>query len=260
MKIAIIGAGNLATQLGKALLENGHDILQVYSRTIQSAQTLAQQVGGTPINNIDFLTYHADVYIISVTDAALPDLIPQICRGREEHIFLHTAGSIPMDVFKGITLHYGVLYPLQTFSKNRNVDFGEVPCFVEGNDGATLHMITSLAESVSRFVEPMNSEDRKYLHLSAVWACNFVNHCYDVASQVLEKRHIPFNVLLPLIDETARKVHDLSPAQAQTGPAKRYDQNVIRAQAMLMKPDPLLKDLYERMSVSIHRSNERMND
>ncbi len=259
MKIAIIGAGNLASQLGKALLGNGHDILQVYSRTIQSAQALAQQVGGTPINNIDFLTYHADIYIISVTDAALPELIPQICRGREEHVFIHTAGSIPMDVFKGITLHYGVLYPLQTFSKERDVDFGEVPCFVEGNDSETIRMITALAESVSRFVEPMNSEDRKYLHLSAVWACNFVNHCYDVASQVLEKRHIPFNVLLPLIDETARKVHDLSPKQAQTGPAKRYDQNVIRAQAMLMKPDPLLKDLYERMSVSIHRSNESMN-
>lgn len=260
MKIAIIGAGNLATHLGRALLENGHDILQVYSRTMQSALALAQQVGGTPINNIDYLTYQADVYIVSISDAALPELIPNICRGREEHVFLHTAGSIPMDVFKGITLHYGVLYPLQTFSKDREIDFREVPCFVEGNDASTLRVITSLAESVSKYVEPMNSEDRKYLHLSAVWACNFVNHCYDVASEMLEKRHIPFNVLLPLIDETAQKVHDLSPKQAQTGPAKRYDQNVIRAQAQLMKPDPLLKDLYERMSVSIHRRNESMSD
>lgn len=260
MKIAIIGAGNLATHLGRALLENGHDILQVYSRTMQSALALAQQVGGTPINNIDYLTYQADVYIVSISDAALPELIPNICRGREEHVFLHTAGSIPMDVFKGITLHYGVLYPLQTFSKDREIDFREVPCFVEGNDASTLRVITSLAESVSKYVEPMNSEDRKYLHLSAVWACNFVNHCYDVASEVLEKRHIPFNVLLPLIDETAQKVHNLSPKQAQTGPAKRYDQNVIRAQAQLMKPDPLLKDLYERMSVSIHRRNESMSD
>lgn len=260
MKIAIIGAGNLATHLGRALLENGHDILQVYSRTMQSALALAQQVGGTPINNIDYLTYQADVYIVSISDAALPELIPNICRGREEHVFLHTAGSIPMDVFKGITLHYGVLYPLQTFSKDREIDFREVPCFVEGNDASTLRVITSLAESVSKYVEPMNSEDRKYLHLSAVWACNFVNHCYDVASEVLEKRHIPFNVLLPLIDETALKVHNLSPKQAQTGPAKRYDQNVIRAQAQLMKPDPLLKDLYERMSVSIHRRNESMSD
>lgn len=260
MKIAIIGAGNLATHLGRALLESGHDILQVYSRTMQSALALAQQVGGTPINNIDYLTYQADVYIVSISDAALPELIPNICRGREEHVFLHTAGSIPMDVFKGITLHYGVLYPLQTFSKDREIDFREVPCFVEGNDASTLRVITSLAESVSKYVEPMNSEDRKYLHLSAVWACNFVNHCYDVASEVLEKRHIPFNVLLPLIDETALKVHDLSPKQAQTGPAKRYDQNVIRAQAQLMKPDPLLKDLYERMSVSIHRRNESMSD
>ena len=102
----------------------------------------------------------------------------------------------------------------------------------------------------------LSSEDRKYLHLSAVFACNFVNHCYAVSYDILKKHGIPFDVMLPLIDETARKVHVLTPQEAQTGPAVRYDQNVIRAQSSLLRDNPLLKDIYERMSMNIHRMSE----
>ncbi len=249
----MIGAGNLGTQLALACLRSGHDILQVYSRTMAAADALAQRVGGAPVTDTNLLAYDADIYIFSLRDSVLGEIIPKVCHGREQHVFVHTAGSVPMSVFQGMALHYGVLYPLQTFSKSRDVNFSNIPCFIETNDDFAYQTVNGLARSVSQNVRPLNSEQRKYVHLAAVWACNFVNHCYDVAATVLERQHIPFEVLLPLIDETAGKVHELPPCKAQTGPAVRYDENIIREQAQLMKINPLEKDLYERLSVSIHQ-------
>lgn len=253
MKIILIGAGNLATNLGKALLTAGHDILQVYSRTQESASTLATIAGGAPVTDITKLRNDADLYIVSVKDSVMADLIPALCKGRETKVFVHTAGSMPMSIFEGMALHYGVLYPMQTFSKDRDVNFAEIPCFVEANDSYTQQILEEIAHDLSDHVYQMDSNDRKYLHLAAVFACNFTNHCYAVSHDILSKHGIPFEVMLPLIDETARKVHTLSPEKAQTGPAVRYDENVIRNQSALLKDTLFLKDIYERMSVSIHR-------
>lgn len=253
MKIILIGAGNLATNLGKALLNAGHDILQVYSRTMESAEALATLAGGAPVTDLAKVRDDADLYIVSVKDSVVGELLPQLCKGKETKTFLHTAGSLPMNVFEGMALHYGVLYPMQTFSKAKEVDFSVIPCFIEANDKFAHEVIEGLAHDLSNRVIELSSEDRKYLHLSAVFACNFVNHCYAISQEVLQKHGIPFDVMLPLIDETAAKVHELSPKDAQTGPAVRFDENVIRKQASLLKDNPLLKDIYERMSVSIHR-------
>lgn len=253
MKIILIGAGNLATNLGKALLTAGHDILQVYSRTQESASTLATIAGGAPVTDITKLRNDADLYIVSVKDSVMADLIPALCKGRETKVFVHTAGSMPMSIFEGMALHYGVLYPMQTFSKDRDVNFSEIPCFVEANDSYTQQILEEIAHGLSAHVYQMDSNDRKYLHLAAVFACNFTNHCYAVSHDILAKHGIPFEVMLPLIDETARKVHTLSPEKAQTGPAVRYDENVIRNQSALLKDTLFLKDIYERMSISIHR-------
>ncbi len=256
MKIVLIGAGNVATNLGKALLAAGHDILQVYSRTMEAASALGALVGGAPVADISQVRSDADMYVVSVKDAVMGDLIPVLCKGKEDKVFVHTAGSMPMDMFKGMAMHYGVLYPMQTFSKGREVDFSVIPCFIEANDEFSHRQIETLAHGLSSKVYELSSERRKYLHLAAVFACNFVNHCYVVSHDILEKRGIPFEVMLPLIDETARKVHTLTPKTAQTGPAVRFDQNVIRNQAALLKENPPLKDLYERMSVNIHRMAE----
>lgn len=253
MKIVFIGAGRLATNLSKALHEAGHDIVQVYSRTIESATDLADVVGGSPTNDIKRLTRDADVYIFAVKDSALAELIPQACKGREQKVFLHTAGSVPMDAFKGMALHYGVLYPMQTFSKERDVDFRDIPCFVEVSDEFSAKAIVALATAISDHVSPLSSADRKYLHLAAVFACNFTNHCYAMAADILEKHGLPFETMLPLIDETARKVHDMSPDEAQTGPAVRYDENIIREHGQLLRDNPFAKDLYDRMTISIHK-------
>lgn len=253
MKIVLAGAGKLATNLGQALHAAGHDIVQVYSRTMESAAALSAIVGGSPVTDTGAITDDADVYIMSVTDAAMPVLVPVICKGREQKVFVHTAGSMPMDVFQGMALHYGVLYPMQSFSKERKVNFREVACFTEANDEYAAGIIGRLACDVSDNVKPLSSEARRHLHLAAVFACNFVNHCYAISADILARHDSPFDVMLPLIDETARKVHSITPASAQTGPAVRYDENVIRNQSMLLRNNPLIKEIYERMSMSIHR-------
>lgn len=257
MRTALIGAGKLATNLGRALLAAGHDVVHVYSRTEKSASELASLVGGAPLTDLSKLTNEADVYIVAVKDSVIADVVPSLCMGRESKVFLHTAGSVPMSVFEGMAEHYGVLYPMQTFSKERAVDFSDIPCFVEANDDHSFTVISDLANSISDRVAPLSSDQRRYLHLAAVFACNFTNHCYEVAAEVLRKNNIPFEVMLPLIDETARKVHELEPLKAQTGPAVRYDQNVIRSQAELLKDNPLHRQIYETMSLSIHHAAQR---
>lgn len=275
MKIVLIGAGNLATHLGKALHAAGHDMLQVFSRTMQSAETLASLLDAEPLTDIAQVRDDADVYIFSVKDSALVQLVAQLCRheadglgedgavnalrkakkGELERVFLHTAGSMPMSVFKGMAQHYGVLYPMQTFSKQREVDFSIIPCFVEANDEFAQKQIEGLAREISGRVYQLSSEDRKYLHLSAVFACNFANHCYAISQELLEEHGIPFDVMLPLINETAAKVHEMMPKDAQTGPAVRYDENVIGKQSKLLENHPHFKKVYDSMSKSIHGLN-----
>lgn len=251
MKIVLIGAGNLATHLGKALHAAGHDMVQVFSRTMQSAETLASLLDAEPLTDISQVRDDADVYIFSVKDSALEQLISQLCGG-EKKVFLHTAGSMPMSVFRGKALHYGVLYPMQTFSKQREVDFSIIPCFIEANDEFALKQIEGLAGQISHRVYQLSSEDRKYLHLSAVFACNFANHCYAASQELLQQHGIPFDVMLPLIDETAAKVHGMTPKEAQTGPAVRYDENVIGKQMQLLENQPYFQKIYDCMSKSIH--------
>ena len=254
MKIVLIGAGNLATHLGKALHAAGHDMLQVFSRTMQSAETLASLLDAEPLTDIAQVRDDADVYIFSVKDSALEQLISRLC-GDEEKVFLHTAGSMPMSVFEGVAQHYGVLYPMQTFSKQREVDFSIIPCFVEANDEFAQKQIEGLAREISGRVYQLSSEDRKYLHLSAVFACNFANHCYAISQELLQEHGIPFDVMLPLISETAAKVHGMMPKDAQTGPAVRYDENVIGKQSKLLENHPHFKKVYDSMSKSIHGLN-----
>lgn len=275
MKIVLIGAGNLATHLGKALHAAGHDMLQVFSRTMQSAETLASLLDAEPLTDIAQVRDEADVYIFSVKDSALLQLVAQLCRheadglgedgavnalrkakkGEHERVFLHTAGSMPLSVFKGMAQHYGVLYPMQTFSKQREVDFSIIPCFVEANDEFAQKQIEGMAREISGRVYQLSSEDRKYLHLSAVFACNFANHCYAISQELLEEHGIPFDVMLPLINETAAKVHEMKPKDAQTGPAVRYDENVIGKQSKLLENHPHFKKVYDSMSKSIHGLN-----
>lgn len=283
MNITLIGAGNLATNLGKALKAAQYHIGQVYSRTETSARQLGELLDCPWTTTLSDLADDADCFIISVKDNVLEQVAEQVCRkfgnvtpqqagcqpanDRKQGnnhlqdtvpIFLHTAGSMPIQLFEGRARRYGVLYPMQTFSKEREVDFSYIPCFVEASDEATMAQICQLARSISKEVHPMSSADRRYLHLAAVWACNFTNHCYDVASEILGRHDIPFSVMNALVDETAAKVHALHPRQAQTGPAVRFDENVLEAQMKLMEGELLQQELYRKLSESIHEYQKKV--
>ena len=257
MDIVFIGAGRLATQLAQALCAQGHRVTAVYSRTMASARQLAELVGARATDDLYALPHEADAFIIAVKDTALSDLLPHLADGRSQQRFYHTAGSMPLDVFKGTMSHYGVIYPMQTFSKERRVDFARVPLFIEASDDDTLDVARRIAGSVSQRVMVLSSEQRRYLHLAAVFACNFTNHCYALSAEILQRHDIPFDVMLPLIDETAAKVHELQPAQAQTGPAVRYDENVIEAHRQLLADMPDVQSLYTQLSQSIHLHNQK---
>ena len=287
MKIVFLGSGNLATHLSLALKAAGEEIIQIFSRTQEHAQALADKLHCASCVSISDIRTDADVYIFSVKDDALPSLIEQLAvklssrhiledtqsstslpigeGGGRGYFFLHTAGSVPMSVFpsniqsppRGLGgLHYGVLYPMQTFSKDKSVNFREIPCFVEASDSNTLEEIKALASKVSDHVVEMSSEKRKKLHLAAVFACNMVNHCYRLAEKVLEEEGIDFSLYLPLIQETANKVKELSPRKAQTGPMVRYDKKIMDAQIALID-DERTRQIYRLMADSIHEDSAK---
>jgi len=235
MKIVLIGRGRLATNLEHALLSAGHEVASINSHTLEA------------------LPLEADVYIVAVKDAALADVIRAATKGRESQLFVHTAGSMPMDIFKGLTVHYGVFYPMQTFSKERLVDFNDISVFLETNDAVSMERLKMLSTTLTTHIYELDSEGRKHLHLAAVFACNFVNHCYALSAEVLAAKGLPFSVMLPLVDETAQKVHELSPREAQTGPAVRGDQNVMQMQANMLAGNPAVKQIYEALSNDIQR-------
>lgn len=251
MEVYLIGAGNLATHLGKALAEAGHTVVGVYSRTVLSAETLATALHCEATTSLDNVSGGADVYVIAVKDAVLTEVAVKLAKRFPESLLVHTAGSMPMDTIPAA--RRGVLYPMQTFSRNRAVDFRRIPCFVEASSQEDRGLLLDLASSMSELVYEADGEQRKYLHLSAVFCCNFVNHCYTLAEKLLtEHGELPFDTMLPLIDETARKIHELMPHEAQTGPAVRWDTNVIEKQKQLLADTPELQNIYEVMSESIH--------
>lgn len=250
--MVMVGAGRVATHLATALHQCGVRWAQVYSRTPESASQLAQRVGAEAVHRIEDLCLDADLYLVSLTDEALMQLAGPLTRGRTSGLWVHTAGSVPMQLFAGKALRYGVLYPMQTFSKEREVDFSEVSLFVEACTESDLALLQQLASSLTRRVYRADSNQRKALHLAAVLTCNFVNHLYALSAEWLQQHGLPFEAMLPLIDETARKVHQLPPCEAQTGPAARGDRKVVDAHLQLLEGNPYLQQLYREMSGGIN--------
>ncbi len=250
MVISFVGAGRLATNLALSLQEAGHTVRQVWSRTEQSAQALARQLGCDWCTDIAQLRADVDVLIFSVKDSALEALAGRV---KTDALCLHTAGSMPLEALP--QPRRGVLYPMQTFSKERGADFRRIPVFLEAEGEAERKTLWQLACSLSDDVRFLSAAQRRALHMAAVFACNFANRCYDIAAELLGSQGIPFQTMLPLIDETAGKVHQMSPREAQTGPAIRWDENVI--QKHLKQLDGLNRDIYELMSRSIHERQKQ---
>ncbi|MCK5029746.1 MAG: DUF2520 domain-containing protein [Bacteroidales bacterium] len=256
--IVILGAGNVATHLSVALKKAGFSIKCVYSKTIQAAKTLAIKVESHYTNEINQIPVEADLYIIAVKDEIIEEIIKHI--KLKYGIIVHTAGSISMNVFENRFENYGVFYPVQTFSKSREVDFSNIPICIEANNKELENKLVDLAKCLSNSVHLIDSEKRKMLHLAAVFACNFANHMYSVATEILNKSGISFDLLKPLITETAQKAIDSDPIKAQTGPAVRNDQNVIQKHLELIKDNPEFEKIYRFVSESIYKLNQKTDN
>lgn len=248
--IVLIGSGNVATHLGLQLKAKDFPILQVYGHTLASAQVLGEKLGTAFTNDIASVLPQAGYYIFSLKDSALPEVLKSF--PAYGGMWLHTSGSLPLSIFEGYTSCYGVLYPLQTFSKDRELDFDSVPLFIEANDDSSFNKLEALAKALSGQVYPLSSDKRKYLHLAAVFACNFTNRLYDIAYNLLEEQDINPQTLLPLIKETAAKIETMQPRDAQTGPAARNDLNILAMHRQLLQDKPELLHIYNLLTQDIN--------
>lgn len=250
VSVVLLGAGRVATHLAPALVQAGCNLVQVWSRTEASVRALAEPLDIPYTTDMDAVVTDADVYIACVADGALPEVADGVVRrvGRAP-LFLHTAGSVGIELWQRCgAQHYGILYPLQTFSKERAVNMREVSLFVEASGEEATDRVEALAHSLSDRVFRADSKRRARLHIAAVFACNFTNAMYDAAHRLLAEDDIPFEVLLPLIDETAAKVHTLTPRDAQTGPAVRGDRVVMQRHMEALAGDEQLQQIYSMIS------------
>ncbi|HLF62824.1 MAG TPA: DUF2520 domain-containing protein [Saprospiraceae bacterium] len=255
MRICLIGAGNVGTQLGLAFYKAGHQVIQVFNRGASRAEKLASLISSEPISSLQNLKNGADVYILAVKDDAISDVFNQIRSYLSDSLVMHTAGSVPMTIFTDHSRH-GVLWPVQTFSRSHKVDMRGVPLAITGNIPETTLAIEALAKSISDHVYHIDDTQRAFLHLAATFASNFSNHMYTLSRQITEAQDIPFDILKPLIQETALKIQRMSPEEAQTGAAVRRDEGTILRHLLLMKENTEMKEVYELLTKSIQSSSE----
>ena len=255
-RVVVLGAGRVATHLVPSLMRAGCQVVQVWSRTEASARLLAEPLAIPYTDTLDAIVTDADAYVFCVSDGALPLVAERVVSVvGTSPLYVHTAGSIGMDLWHRCgALNYGILYPLQTFSKERSVDMGEVSLFVEASDETSMGRVEALAHRLTSKVYHADSRRRARLHIAAVFACNFSNAMYDIAHRLLADDGIPFDVLLPLIDETASKVHVLTPHEAQTGPAVRGDNIVMQSHMDALADDSELCEIYKQMSNYINQN------
>lgn len=259
MRVTIIGAGNVATQLGKSLKGCGVDIGQIYSRRQEAAEALARLCDAEAVSDPGEIEEGADFYIYSVKDDALGEVIRATAARTGIHV--HTAGSIGIDVFNGTDKEkHGVIYPMQTFSKQKDVDFRGIPIFIEGNTKGTTEELRGLGERLSDTVTVADSETRKTMHIGAVFCCNFTNYMYRAAAEILREKGLDFRLMLPLIKETTWKLEAMTPAEAQTGPANRMDMKVINEHLSYLNDSPDLKGLYVTITNAIINNREKQTD
>jgi predicted short-subunit dehydrogenase-like oxidoreductase (DUF2520 family) len=256
-RIVLIGSGNVATQLGRALKSAGLEIMQVYSRSPEAARALAAELNCDATHRLDSLLPGADLYLVSVAD----DAISEVAVGFpfSEVLVAHTSGSTPMDVLDVAGNRSGVFYPLQTFSKNVEIDMWQVPLCLEARHEEDLQLLEQLAGMLSHNVQRINSDDRRILHVAAVFACNFTNHMYTLAGDVLHSRGLSFDIMGPLIRETTRKATVSPPLQVQTGPALRHDKKTIDAHNKALEALPHLQKMYNFISQSIQNRHHQNN-
>ena len=246
IKVSIIGAGNVASHLYRTFSKTEQlEIIQVYNRNAAHLDFLND--AEKKVSDINKLK-KADIYLLAIKDEAIGDFVTGLPDTKA--MFVHCSGSMDLDILSGFE-NYGVFYPLQTFSKNKPVNFKEIPVCLEANSEENLEFLKKIAGLVSNSIFEVSSSQRRALHLSAVFVNNFTNHMYDLAAEYCRKNELPFKILQPLIKETAAKIETLTPHSAQTGPAIRNDKKTISAHLDMLEEDQ--KKIYTILTESIQK-------
>jgi predicted short-subunit dehydrogenase-like oxidoreductase (DUF2520 family) len=251
-KVSFIGSGNLAWHLAPALDNAGFVVTEVFSKNPRHAEALTERLYQAEVKaSLDFSTSSSTVFIICVSDDAIREVATEIILP-DEAFLLHTSGSQPLDILQYAAIsNTGVLYPLQTFSKNKRIDFKTVPIFVESNNELTEKVMMTLAKGISQQVRRIGSEERKALHVAAVFASNFSNHMLTLSKEILEKNSLSFDLLKPLVSETLNKSLSIGPENAQTGPAMRSDVEILDKHLEFLKDDEAVTEIYRIISQHI---------
>ncbi len=252
-RVVLLGAGRVAFHLAKQLVKvQDFELIQVFSRRLTSAEDLISSIDFSSkvkaVDELSSVNTEADYYIFSLVDSALEEVWSQM--PQTKGLWLHTAGSVSIEQMARYHQHSAVLYPLQTFSKERELDWAKIPLYLETLDNSEMELET-LALAFSQNTHWVSSKQRAKLHCAAVFACNFTNHMLALSEELLQKESFEAKTLLPLIDETLAKVHYLPAKQAQTGPAIRGDENTMNAHLEALADSPHLAKLYKLLSQSI---------
>ncbi|MCF8230052.1 MAG: DUF2520 domain-containing protein [Bacteroidales bacterium] len=253
--IIIIGSGNLASRLAIALHNANIEILQVCSRHQENAIKLAKKVRAGAINDFTRINPDADLYIIAVSDKAIGEVSNKL--DIKDKMIVHTSGSVAMELLNNHFNKYGVLYPLNTFSKEKAVDFNKTPVCIEANEQASLLRLKDLARKISGDVREVNSNQRLIIHTAAVFASNFANHMYSISADILESKGISFNIMKPIIQEVAEKILRHDPLKAQTGPALRKDHQTLAKHLDVLNDFPEYKELYQQITDNIIKRHKK---
>ncbi|MFN8290510.1 MAG: F420-dependent NADP oxidoreductase [Chitinophagaceae bacterium] len=253
MDIVIIGSGNVAAILGRKFRNAGHRIVQVVGRNSAAASALAYEFDTVSTNYNGPITRSADVYLIAVSDHAMDDVIDDL--HLKDKVVAHTAGSVPMQVLKNVTDHYGVFYPLQSLRKDMK-ELPAIPVYYDGSDELTKRTLRKLADSIAPGrVAEAGDDARLKLHVAAVIVNNFPNHLYALTEEYCRKEGLDFTQLLPLIEETTERLKTASAADTQTGPAIRHDKETIQKHLTLLSDHPQLKNIYLLLTESIQQGH-----
>lgn len=245
IKVVLLGSGNVASHLIKSMEDNATiDLIQVFARSKKSLENI---IDSNKITTSFSDLKEADVYVISVSDKAIEDVSNQI--PFTDKLVVHTSGTMDFRIMHPKNKR-GVFYPLQTFSKNKEINMKDVPFCLETEHEEDYKTIENLAKNLSNSVYKINGEQRKSLHISAVFVSNFVNHLYQIGNALCKENKVPFAILQPLIEETANKIKTLSPSEAQTGPAIRHDEPTIEKHLDALE-NPIYKELYRQLTLSI---------
>jgi predicted short-subunit dehydrogenase-like oxidoreductase (DUF2520 family) len=249
-KIVIIGSGNVATHLAKILIKKGHEIVQFIGRNEIALKDLSLKYLVSFTTDFTKLNTNADIYLICVSDDEIEQVAKQL--KLKDKLILHTSGSVSLNSIQQISSKTGVLYPLQTISKDDKLKWSKIPLLIEGFNKEVEQEIMQFASTISKKITVLNSNQREKMHLAAVMVNNFSNHLSTLANEFLEKEKAPyFKLLFPLMQQTIKKSKNLNPSLSQTGPAKRNDKKVISKHLGLLKKHPETAKVYSCISESI---------